>query len=185
MKSTDQDIKLVKEESVDNPVPPVEDKRMKLSPSSILTYRNCPRQFFYRYVLRLPTKASIHLTKGTVVHSVFEDLFKKKAYYKKDLEAEGDKLFKKHWDSKKEELSTLDMVPEELETHRIDGLLMVESYIRKIRLDMELLLAVGKAKSESHAYMLVRPQFKEMFLEDKELLLKDVTKSIQNLARGG
>lgn len=46
------------------------------SPSSINTYRQCPRKYFYQYILKLATKPNIHLVRGKVVHSVLEDFFK-------------------------------------------------------------------------------------------------------------
>jgi putative RecB family exonuclease len=47
------------------------------SPSSINTYKQCPRKYYYQYILKLPTKPSIHLIRGSIVHTVLEDFFKK------------------------------------------------------------------------------------------------------------
>ena len=49
---------------------------MLYSPSSILTYKQCPRKFYYQYVEKLPTKKSFALVRGSIVHSVIEDFFK-------------------------------------------------------------------------------------------------------------
>lgn len=46
------------------------------SPSSILTYKQCPRKYYYQYIAKLPTKPSIHLIRGSIAHSVLEDFFK-------------------------------------------------------------------------------------------------------------
>ena len=51
---------------------------MRLSPSKINTYMKCPREFYYNYIAKLPQKKTIHLFRGTLVHQVLEDLFKKK-----------------------------------------------------------------------------------------------------------
>ncbi len=45
------------------------------SPSSINTYRQCPRKYYYSYIAGLPRKGSIHTVRGNVVHSVLEDFF--------------------------------------------------------------------------------------------------------------
>ena len=50
---------------------------MRLSPSKINTYLKCPREFYYKYIAKLPEKKTIHLFRGTLVHQVLEDLFKK------------------------------------------------------------------------------------------------------------
>jgi putative RecB family exonuclease len=46
--------------------------RLRLSFSRIDTYTNCPRSFRYRYVDRLPTLPSPHLSFGTSVHGALE-----------------------------------------------------------------------------------------------------------------
>ena len=46
------------------------------SPSSINLYNQCPKKYFYQYILKLPTKKSIHLVRGNVAHQVLEDFFK-------------------------------------------------------------------------------------------------------------
>ncbi len=45
------------------------------SPSSINTYNQCPRKYYYTYIAKLPTKGNIHTVKGNVVHSVLENFF--------------------------------------------------------------------------------------------------------------
>ena len=45
------------------------------SPSSINTHKQCPRKYWYSYVARLPSKPSIHLVRGTIVHAVLEKFF--------------------------------------------------------------------------------------------------------------
>jgi putative RecB family exonuclease len=54
--------------------PPMTDAlgRLRLSFSRIDTYTNCPRSFRYRYVDRLPTLASPHLSFGTSIHGALE-----------------------------------------------------------------------------------------------------------------
>ena len=42
------------------------------SPSSIITYRQCPRKYYYHYIENLPTKPSIHTIRGKIVHSVLQ-----------------------------------------------------------------------------------------------------------------
>ena len=50
-------------------------KKRVQSPSSINTYKQCPRKYYYHYIATLPTKKSIHLVRGTVVHEVLEKFF--------------------------------------------------------------------------------------------------------------
>ena len=45
------------------------------SPSSILTYKQCPRKYFYQYIAKLPTKQNIHIVRGKIAHEVLERFF--------------------------------------------------------------------------------------------------------------
>ena len=49
---------------------------MRLSPSKINTYYKCPREFYYKYIAKIPEKKKIHLFRGTLVHKILEQLFK-------------------------------------------------------------------------------------------------------------
>ncbi|MFT4303615.1 MAG: RecB family exonuclease [Candidatus Woesearchaeota archaeon] len=46
------------------------------SPSSINTYKQCPRKYYYIYIKKLKTLPSIHLIRGSITHSALEDFFK-------------------------------------------------------------------------------------------------------------
>ncbi|MFH0714507.1 MAG: PD-(D/E)XK nuclease family protein, partial [Candidatus Diapherotrites archaeon] len=48
---------------------------VRLSPSAIATFSQCPRKFYYVYVERLPTKPTPHLVRGRILHKVLEDFF--------------------------------------------------------------------------------------------------------------
>ena len=39
---------------------------MRLSPSKINTYMKCPREFYYKYIAKMPEKKTIHLFRGTL-----------------------------------------------------------------------------------------------------------------------
>ena len=48
------------------------------SPSSINTYNQCPRKYYFTYIAKLPSKGNIYQVKGNVVHSVLESFFDQK-----------------------------------------------------------------------------------------------------------
>lgn len=85
------------------------------SPSSINTYRQCPRKYFYIYNKKLKTLPSIHLVRGSVAHSVLEDFFKidvdklPKENYKVLLKGLLKDFLRKKWSDAKAELEMLDM----------------------------------------------------------------------------
>lgn len=104
------------------------------SPSSILTFKQCPRKYFYRYIARLPTKPSIHLIRGTIAHKVLED------FYDTDLRHIPDdsfpvtakvilhELFRKEWKASEDELAKLDMTAAELESYYEETKIMVNNF---------------------------------------------------------
>jgi putative RecB family exonuclease len=51
------------------------DPRLRLSPSSVNDYNNCPQLYKYRSIDRLPQPPSLDAERGTLVHTVLHDLF--------------------------------------------------------------------------------------------------------------
>ena len=49
-------------------------KRLE-SPSSINTFKQCKRKYYYQYIEKLPTVPSIHLVRGNIAHSALEHFF--------------------------------------------------------------------------------------------------------------
>src|SRR5581483_4747865 len=50
-------------------------ERYTLSVTHLNTYLECPRLFYYRYLLRVPQRRSKHLSLGTAVHGALHDWF--------------------------------------------------------------------------------------------------------------
>jgi len=81
------------------------------SPSSINTYKQCPRRYFYRYIEKLPSKPSIYLIRGKIVHSVLEDFFDidESITTVDDLRVRLFWLLEKKWVENREELKSLEL----------------------------------------------------------------------------
>ncbi len=56
-------------------------KNIHLTPTKLNSYINCPRKFFYNYVLGLPGKKTQHLVFGNCAHKALEDVYK---YFKEN-----------------------------------------------------------------------------------------------------
>ena len=48
---------------------------LRLSPSAVSEYENCPQQYKYRKIDKLPEPPSLDAERGTLVHTVLQDLF--------------------------------------------------------------------------------------------------------------
>ena len=51
------------------------EKSLRLSPSAVSEYENCPQQYKYRKIDKLPEPPSLDAVRGTLVHTVLQDLF--------------------------------------------------------------------------------------------------------------
>ncbi len=106
------------------------------SPSSINTFKQCPRKYWYRYWARLPGKPSIHLARGKAVHEALEHFFDTDVTNVPD-DPEGFfrtmrvvllEHFKRAWSAHQEEFDQLDLTPEELTGYYDESLRMVGNY---------------------------------------------------------
>jgi len=131
------------------------------SPSSINTYKQCPRRYYYSYVLKLPTKPSIHLTRGKVAHSALEDFFKVNIPESLDgfeefLQKTILSLFSMHWDSAKKELDSLPLTDAEKRFYHKETQLMLINwlyyFIKRIKNYME------DGKSFQEAFDILTPE---------------------------
>jgi CRISPR/Cas system-associated exonuclease Cas4 (RecB family) len=105
-----------------------------LSPSAINAYLGCPRKFYCRYVLKLPTKPSIHLIRGTIVHEALELFFKNKVYTQAgedyaDVRKAALALFETTWKKHEEELLTLNLDSQDLDFFYEDSRKMILNWL--------------------------------------------------------
>src|SRR3989338_7328965 len=76
------------------------------SPSSINVYKQCPRKYYYQYILKLDTLPSIHTLRGNIAHSVLENFFDADLSmlniknFREPLQKRIQQLLIKHWNEK-------------------------------------------------------------------------------------
>lgn len=162
-KNVKEVVKKIKEEKK-------EKKELKptsaLSPTKINTFMKCPREFYYNYVEKVKTKPNIHLVKGSVVHKVLEDFYRK---YKPNPKKVLSQLFRDNWNKSSGMIKMLEMDKEELKKHKKDALNMVMAFYDVHRRKMEGTIVQGKAENEQHAFYLTKPKFREMYVKDDKL----------------
>lgn len=104
------------------------------SPSSINTYGQCPRKYFYVYKEKLQTGRSIHLTRGVITHTTLEVFFDidvsniPEDSFMFTLKIILNETFKKEWAKGKEELDSLGMTKEEIQGYYDETKDMVNNY---------------------------------------------------------
>ncbi|MFT4310344.1 MAG: RecB family exonuclease [Candidatus Woesearchaeota archaeon] len=130
---------------------------MVLSPSSINLYKQCPRKYYYRYILKLPTADSIHLIRGSVVHTVLETVYDVPTQgigYEDAMQYLGSWMLKKlksEWELHKKRLEQLGLSHDQLLFYFEESRVMLRhwliDYIRKCQ-------QTGLSFSEASALLL-------------------------------
>ena len=135
------------------------------SPSSIITYKQCPRKYFYRYILRLPTRASIHLIRGKIVHSILERFFKidldqlDPQDFESGFRSYTLALLANLWKKNEKDFNKLQMTKEEIETYFIDSHTMVIGFIEKF--SKKLKEKIKQTNDLKKAFKLLTPSIEE------------------------
>ncbi|MBI5398598.1 PD-(D/E)XK nuclease family protein [Candidatus Woesearchaeota archaeon] len=118
------------------------------SPSSINIYKQCPRRYYYQYVVKHPTKPNIHTLRGNIVHTALEKFYQvdisalDATNYKPILAKHLRTQFARAWTVSASELSTLGLLPQQLQFYYDESATMLANWLNDFikRLDKELKL---------------------------------------------
>ena len=138
----------------------------KLSPTSIGMYYDCPREFYTVYVEKTKVKPNIHLVKGSIVHKVLENFFKE---YHSEPKLWLKENFRKEWTKNAELIRNLELQPKDLMLHKRDTFRLVMDFFSLHKRKTDALIENEKAENEHHAFYLVKPKLREMYIFDEEL----------------
>lgn len=84
--------------------------KIRLSPSRVNDFSNCPQLYKYRAIDQLPEAISLDAQRGTLVHSVLEDLFDSPAPFR--THAKASEILPQRWSAQIDELPELrELVP--------------------------------------------------------------------------
>ncbi len=117
------------------------------SPSSINTYKQCPRKYYYSYIQNLPTKENIHTIRGKLTHTVLEKFFgldirhidEKK--YKEEMVFYLKNLFNAMWTKEKPKMTDIGFTEDEITSYKNETAFMLSNWISSFftKLDKEIL----------------------------------------------
>jgi putative RecB family exonuclease len=165
---------------------------MRLSPSKINTYYKCPREFYYKYIAKLPEKKTIHLFRGSLVHAVLEDLFKKqfksfKAWEEGDPEKWMQEQFEAKWkkdiDSKfwLKELHTKD----ELTSMKLETEDILQNFVKSVNKKLNEMVQWKIYKSKWQAWNSVAPKYAEKWVKSNDYAVIGIVDAVCNDFDGG
>jgi len=165
---------------------------MRLSPSKINTYHKCPREFYYKYIAQMPEKKTIHLFRGTLVHAVLEDLFKKQfrnftAWEKGDPAEWMEQQFQERWakdiDSKTwlNELHTVD----EMAAMKVETQELLQNFVGSVNKKLNEMVTWKIYKSKWQAWNSVAPKYAEKWVKSKDYAVIGIVDAVCSDFDGG
>ena len=110
------------------------EKRVQ-SPSSIKTYKQCPRKYYYSYILELEQPPNIHTVRGNIAHSVLEHYFDidtstiSMDNYGPHLKLIIQHLLLKEWQNYKKEMDKLNLTQDKLIHYFEETLMMLFNWL--------------------------------------------------------
>jgi len=138
------------------------------SPSSISTFNQCKRKYYYSYKLNLPRKESISTLTGKAVHSSLEEFFKigaiKVITPEIDLKHHLLNLFNSNWEKSLKSLLELKIDRQIILDHYQDSLSMLQGFIEDF---LESLNKEMKSLSFPEAFRKLKPETEIHLSSDK------------------
>lgn len=112
------------------------------SPSSISSYKQCPRKYYYQYIEQLETKPNIHQVRGNIAHAVLESFFDQDVSrltldsFELGLMEIMQDLLLREWNKADAKLKSLGLTPAQKQFYFEDTLLMLlnwlNHFVRKV-----------------------------------------------------
>ena len=152
----------------------------------------CPREFYYKYIAKIPEKKTIHLFRGTLVHKILENLFKSKFKTFKQWEdgspfewMEGE--FTTGWEEKiaskgwLKELHT----EEEIEAMRIETHDILLNFVKSVDKKLNEMVEWKIYKSKYQAWNSVAPKYAEKWVKSNQYAVIGIVDAVCNDFDGG
>lgn len=153
------------------------------SPSSINTYKQCPRKYFYQYIIKLPTRGNIHCVRGNIVHEALENFFGldidkiDHAQYKKELSSHLKSMMDHAWRKSGAKLKTVGLLDEQLVFYYDESVQMLANWLN------HFILAVDKSMKNGKSFKIAFEENKPHEMEeqyiDKDLMVRGYIDVVQ------
>ena len=142
------------------------------SPSSINTFKQCPRKYYYQYIEKLPVLPNIHQVRGNIAHDTLEHFYDLdySAFtgenYALKIRENIQKIFFVHWKQAHKELSNLHLHPDQEKFYFEETMLMLMNWTNHFISDIALLMEKKKI-SPSEAFLLHTPIREQEFVSEE------------------
>ena len=165
---------------------------MRLSPSKINTYMKCPREFYYKYIAKIPEKKTIHLFRGTLVHKVLENLFKQQfktlpQWEKGEPKAWIQEQFETGWEEKIAKHKWLWEVhtKEEMDSMYLETEALLQNFVDSVDKKLTEMVTWKIYRNKQQAWNAVAPKYSEKWVKSTEYAIVGVVDVVCNDFDGG
>ncbi len=142
------------------------------SPSSINTFKQCPRKYYYQYIAKLPVLPNVHQVRGNIAHSTLEN------FYNLDLSGLNDenyglkfremiqKLFLFYWNAYQPKLKELKLNRDQEQFYFEETMLMLMNWVNQFVEEIKPLIG-PKGLSVPEAFQILTPIREQEFSSDR------------------
>ncbi len=151
------------------------------SPSSINLYKQCPRRYFYSYILKYPTAENIHCVRGTIVHTALERFFDLEPEkidpikYKQHLALHLKKRFTDAWSKARKRLLKVGLNQDELQLYHDDSVQQLANWLNH---QFKLIDKKIKTSDFLTAWNSIKPHSREVLYKDLDLSIRGYVDAI-------
>ena len=155
------------------------------SPSSINTFKQCPRKYYYQYIEKLPTFPSIHTVRGNIAHSCLENFydidvssFTEENYSLKFKEAIQKLLFHE-WGKYKKSLDSLRLSQDRVKFYFEETMFMLMNWVNQF-VDKLSKTREKKNMSLQEAFLYLTPA-RELYYKSDNYSVRGYIDAIQHI----
>jgi putative RecB family exonuclease len=152
----------------------------------------CPREFYYKYIAKIPEKKTIHLFRGTLVHQILEDLFKQKFRTLPQWEKGGPAIwvqdqFEKGWEEKIAKHKWLWEVhtDDEMKAMYIETEALLQNFVASVNKKLTEMVQWKIFRNKQQAWNAVAPKYAEKWVKSQEYAIVGVIDVVCNDFDGG
>ena len=153
------------------------------SASSINTYKQCPRKYYYNYIEKIKSLPNIYCLRGNALHSTLEEFFNldisilSEGSYEIELTIISHEVFRKEWENRIEEINNIGLEPAKLAFFKKESEDMLNTWLKAFfkKLGIEM-----KERSFKDAFERLRPQT-ELYFESQKYQVRGYIDAIHEI----
>ncbi len=141
------------------------------SPSSINTFKQCRRKYYYQYIEKLPTLPNIHQVRGNIAHTTLEEFYEidvsgfTEGNYQQKFSEVIQRLFLHCWKRYKTKLDGLDLTDDQKQFYFEETMLMLMNWVKQFNEEFAAFLESRKV-SIPEAFMYLSPIREQKYKSD-------------------